>query len=113
MTAERLWCRVVKGPAPEDCQMWTGAIGDDGCGRSPAPSPPEPIPGSAPGRVLPTRVAVCAGLRTRYGHTVPACRSLSEMLQPSLLAPSTSRRESHRVVGRMRHFTLAYCASVK
>ncbi|KQQ18765.1 hypothetical protein ASF48_17765 [Rathayibacter sp. Leaf299] len=31
--ADRFWPRVVKGPAPEDCWIWTGAIGDDGYGR--------------------------------------------------------------------------------
>jgi len=31
--AERFWSHVVKGPAAEDCWIWTGAIGDDGYGR--------------------------------------------------------------------------------
>ncbi|WP_420367101.1 hypothetical protein [Curtobacterium sp. L1-20] len=30
---ERFWSHVVKGPAPADCWIWTGAIGDDGYGR--------------------------------------------------------------------------------
>jgi len=31
--AERFWRYVVKGPADDDCWIWTGAIGDDGYGR--------------------------------------------------------------------------------
>lgn len=31
--AERLWRYVVKGPDPDDCWIWTGAVGDDGYGR--------------------------------------------------------------------------------
>ncbi len=30
---DRLWTYVVKGPEPDDCWIWTGAIGDDGYGR--------------------------------------------------------------------------------
>lgn len=30
---ERFWSKVVKGPHPEDCWFWTGAISDDGYGR--------------------------------------------------------------------------------
>lgn len=30
---ERFWSYIVKGPAPEDCGLWTGAISDDGYGR--------------------------------------------------------------------------------
>ncbi|QNE46137.1 hypothetical protein F1C58_03900 [Glaciihabitans sp. INWT7] len=30
---ERFWAHVVKGPAQEDCWIWTGAIADDGYGR--------------------------------------------------------------------------------
>jgi len=29
----RFWSKVVKGPGPEDCWIWVGAIGDDGYGR--------------------------------------------------------------------------------
>ncbi|WP_081998386.1 hypothetical protein [Sinomonas humi] len=29
----RFWSKVVKGPRPSDCWIWTGAIGDDGYGR--------------------------------------------------------------------------------
>ncbi len=32
-TADRFWSHVTKGPSPEDCWIWTGAIGDDGYGR--------------------------------------------------------------------------------
>ena len=31
--AARFWDKVVKGPRPGDCWIWTGAIGDDGYGR--------------------------------------------------------------------------------
>lgn len=31
--ADRVWEKVVKGPAPTDCWIWTGAIADDGYGR--------------------------------------------------------------------------------
>ena len=30
---DRFWSYVVKGPAVEDCWIWTGAIADDGYGR--------------------------------------------------------------------------------
>lgn len=30
---ERFWSHVVKGPDPDDCWIWTGAISDDGYGR--------------------------------------------------------------------------------
>jgi hypothetical protein len=30
---ERFWSHVVQGPAPTDCWIWTGAVGDDGYGR--------------------------------------------------------------------------------
>ncbi|WIB72535.1 hypothetical protein [Curtobacterium sp. MCBD17_026] len=30
---ERFWSHVVKGPEPDDCWFWSGAIGDDGYGR--------------------------------------------------------------------------------
>ncbi|NKY88909.1 hypothetical protein HGA07_25240 [Nocardia veterana] len=29
----RFEAKVVRGPAPDDCWIWTGAIGDDGYGR--------------------------------------------------------------------------------
>lgn len=29
----RFWSRVLKGPEPDDCWLWVGAIGDDGYGR--------------------------------------------------------------------------------
>ncbi|WP_178946366.1 hypothetical protein [Kocuria sp. TGY1127_2] len=29
----RFWDKVIKGPGPSDCWIWTGAIGDDGYGR--------------------------------------------------------------------------------
>jgi hypothetical protein len=29
----RFWSHVVKGPAADDCWLWTGAIADDGYGR--------------------------------------------------------------------------------
>ena len=32
-TAERFWAKVVKGPAPEDCWLWSAAVSDDGYGR--------------------------------------------------------------------------------
>lgn len=31
--ADRFWEKVVKGPRPNDCWIWTGAIADDGYGR--------------------------------------------------------------------------------
>lgn len=30
---QRFWSKVLKGPGPADCWVWTGAIGDDGYGR--------------------------------------------------------------------------------
>lgn len=30
---ERFWSFVVKGPEPDDCWFWTGAISDDGYGQ--------------------------------------------------------------------------------
>ena len=30
---DRFWSKVIKGPEPADCWIWTGAIGDDGYGR--------------------------------------------------------------------------------
>jgi hypothetical protein len=30
---ERFWSHVIKGPLPDDCWIWTGAISDDGYGR--------------------------------------------------------------------------------
>lgn len=30
---ERFWSKVIKGPRPEDCWFWVGAISDDGYGR--------------------------------------------------------------------------------
>jgi len=30
---DRFWGYVVKGPAPDDCWLWTGAVSDDGYGR--------------------------------------------------------------------------------
>lgn len=30
---ERFWSHVVRGPAADDCWIWTGAIADDGFGR--------------------------------------------------------------------------------
>lgn len=30
---DRFWSHVVKGPAADDCWIWTGAVGDDGYGR--------------------------------------------------------------------------------
>lgn len=29
----RFWSHVMKGPEPDDCWMWVGAISDDGYGR--------------------------------------------------------------------------------
>lgn len=29
----RFWEKVIKGPGPSSCWIWTGAIGDDGYGR--------------------------------------------------------------------------------
>lgn len=31
--SERFWSYVVKGPNPEDCWLWAGAVADDGYGR--------------------------------------------------------------------------------
>lgn len=30
---ERFFSRVVRGPGPQDCHLWVGAIGSDGYGR--------------------------------------------------------------------------------
>lgn len=30
---DRFWSKVVRGPAGDDCWIWTGALGDDGYGR--------------------------------------------------------------------------------
>lgn len=30
---ERFWSKVTKGPRPDDCWIWVGAISDDGYGR--------------------------------------------------------------------------------
>lgn len=30
---ERFWSKVIKGPRPDDCWFWVGAISDDGYGR--------------------------------------------------------------------------------
>lgn len=30
---ERFWSHVIKGPGPDDCWIWVGAISDDGYGR--------------------------------------------------------------------------------
>lgn len=30
---KRFWEKVIKGPGPSACWIWTGAIGDDGYGR--------------------------------------------------------------------------------
>ncbi len=30
---DRFYRKVVKGPRPDDCWIWTGAIADDGYGR--------------------------------------------------------------------------------
>lgn len=29
----RFWAKVIKGPRPDDCWLWTGAVSDDGYGR--------------------------------------------------------------------------------
>ncbi|MHA7174861.1 hypothetical protein ACX80B_17535 [Arthrobacter monumenti] len=31
--AQRFWAKVIQGPRPNDCWLWTGAIADDGYGR--------------------------------------------------------------------------------
>jgi hypothetical protein len=30
---DRFWSKVIKGPRPDDCWLWTGAVADDGYGR--------------------------------------------------------------------------------
>lgn len=30
---DRFWAKVIKGPRPNDCWIWTGAVADDGYGR--------------------------------------------------------------------------------
>lgn len=30
---ERFWSKVIKGPRPDDCWLWIGAVSDDGYGR--------------------------------------------------------------------------------
>ena len=30
---DRFFAKVIKGPAPQDCWFWVGAIADDGYGR--------------------------------------------------------------------------------
>ncbi len=30
---ERFWAKVIKGPRPDDCWLWTGAVSDDGYGH--------------------------------------------------------------------------------
>jgi hypothetical protein len=32
-TEDRFWDKVIKGPRPNDCWLWTGAVSDDGYGR--------------------------------------------------------------------------------
>jgi hypothetical protein len=31
--SQRFWDKVIKGPRPNDCWLWVGAIADDGYGR--------------------------------------------------------------------------------
>jgi hypothetical protein len=31
--SDRFWEKVIKGPRPTDCWIWTGAVADDGYGR--------------------------------------------------------------------------------
>lgn len=33
VTDERFWSKVCRGPRPDDCWLWVGAVSDDGYGR--------------------------------------------------------------------------------
>lgn len=89
----RFWSHVVKGPEPDDCWFWTGAISDDGYGRfwikrgagQQAVRPQRYAYELATGHPLPSSTLLL------HSCDIPICVHASADLEVSHVAPGTHR----------------------
>lgn len=103
---ERFWRHVVQGPAPTDCWIWTGAIGDDGYGRFWLPQPDGGQRAMRPQRWLYehlTGVTLHRSTLLLHACDVPLCVHVDVDLSVSHLAPGTHRGNMLARVQRGRH----------
>lgn len=97
---------MVKGPAPADCWIWTGAIGDDGYGRFWVPQADGGQRAMRPQRWLYehlTGVALLPDVLLLHACDVPLCVHVDIDLSVSHLAPGTHRGNMLERVQRGRH----------
>lgn len=104
--SERFWSHVVKGPAPTDCWIWTGAIGDDGYGRFWVPQPDGGQRAMRPQRWLYehlTGVALLPDVLLLHACDVPLCVHVDVDQTRSHLATGSHRGNMLERVQRGRH----------
>ena len=103
---ERFWSHVVKGPAPVDCWIWTGAIGDDGYGRFWVPQDDGGQRAMRPQRWLYehiTGIALHPTVLLLHACDVPLCVHVDVDPAVSHLAPGTHRANMLERTQRGRH----------
>lgn len=103
---ERFWKHVVQGPAPTDCWIWTGAIGDDGYGRFWLPEPDGGQRAMRPQRWFYehlTGTTLHPSTLLLHACDVPLCVHVDVDLSVSHLAPGTHRENMLERVQRGRH----------
>jgi hypothetical protein len=91
---ERFWSHVVQGPAPSDCWIWTGAVGDDGYGRFWVPQADGGQRAMRPQRWLYehlTGIALHPTVLLLHACDVPLCVHVDVDPAVSHLAPGTHR----------------------
>ncbi|GAB7302347.1 hypothetical protein [Clavibacter michiganensis] len=103
---DRFWRYVVKGPEPDDCWLWTGAVSDDGYGRF-------WVPRESGGQrtVRPTRFAfeemtgviVPSSTLLLHACDVPLCVHVDHDPQRSHLTPGTHRENMLDRAQKGRH----------
>ncbi len=103
---ERFFSHVVRGPAPSDCWIWTGAIGDDGYGRFWVPQPDGGQRAMRPQRWLYehlTGTALHPTVLLLHACDIPLCVHVDVDAAVSHLAPGTHRGNMLERVQRGRH----------
>lgn len=103
---KRFWSHVVQGPAPSDCWIWTGAVGDDGYGRFWVPQPDGGQRAMRPQRWLYehlTGTVLHPSTLLLHACDVPLCVHVDDDLSVSHLAPGTHRGNMLERVQRGRH----------
>jgi hypothetical protein len=103
---DRFFSHVVKGPGPDDCWIWTGAIGDDGYGRFWVPESDGGQRAMRPQRWLYehlTGVALLPDVLLLHACDVPLCVHVDVDQTRSHLATGSHRGNMLERVQRGRH----------